>query len=692
MNRGDRTEHAAALLIIDSTDTGRRILHDILAPSGRKILQADSASAALQILSNEDVGLVIVNADTPARDGLRTAESIRRQAPKPTVGILVQIAAQAPDGDDLAYYQLGSIDTIGQPVVPAVLLARAEPMLLLYDRTADLLEIRDRLTSAEECAQAIFDTATDAIVIVSPAGVITAINRAAETMFGYGSDEVADTDCSTIVADAAEDAAVFSADGPALTLDVQHEATGQRRDGSSFPMALTITSVDPRICEGFRITLRDLTETKKVEERLRKLAQHDYLTGAANLTTLEDRTEQALTEAYQSGRNGALLCLDLDRFKAVNDKFGHRVGDLLLQAVSQRLEAIVGDEWLLARLFGDEFAVLVTALSDDTPISNLADRIIETLRSPFDLEDNTIEISASVGIATFGNQSESATDVAQRADRAMLAAKRLGGDQFAHPDDIDEQRAPSFVEEVMQGLRYDEFVLHYQPIVALRDNSTIAVEALLRWNRGGGGLTTPKSFLRAAQDSGLMLPIGHWMIEQALKHAARMAPEPSPPGVSINLSFPELTDRGLAAFVAKTLYTTGVDPSRVCFEVPESVFFSHRAAAQWQIRTLHALGVRVALDQFGLNVGSLSTLTDVTCDTIKLARSLIVALDAESSQSRAVVMSITKLAHEYGRTVTANGVERKAQCEWLKILDCDSAQGLYFAEPKAADSPGSWMW
>ena len=680
-----------SILIVDDVAANRLALRLLLRGPGRRILEAVSGTHALRILLAQDVSVILLDIEMPDMDGFETADLIRGSSRLQHVPIIFQ-SAYGSNSRVIKGYGLGAVDFIQKPIVAEILQFRVDTFLSLQRKSLELERTSARLARSEARSRSILETATDGIITVDQGGIVEMFNPAAARMFGYTAAEIVGDTADAILIDPDSSDPIFGDDSTFLLVGVTREALGRHRDGTTFPLGISVSTAESDGEFFFSATMRDLTEAKKVEERLTRMAQYDYLTGLANRVTLEDRLQQALLRKQQYDGNGALLYLDLDRFKSVNDQYGHRIGDLLLQSASRRLEGVLRATGLLARLGGDEFCALVNHFDDDEAITVIAERVVKALRTPFELEEHVIEISASVGIAVFRPGEDSSADVTLRADRAMYAAKRLGGDQFAHPDESGGRAAPTFVEEVTQALRTDAFVLHYQPIVSLEDHYTVGLEALLRWNRAGVGLTTPKSFMRAAEASGMILPIGHWMIEHALHHASLMAPEPKPPNISINLSLPELSDPGLAAFVAKSLRASGINPARVCFEISESAFFTDWAEAQDQSRRLRALGVKIAIDQFGLNHGSLSALTEISCDVIKLDRSLIVSLDSASSQPHAVVASIVNVSHEFGKTVIANGVERQAQCDLLRALGCDQAQGLLFAEPKSAHAPGHWLW
>lgn len=685
-----------SILIVDDVAANRLALRLLVRGPGRRILEADSGTDALRILLAEEISLILLDIEMPDMDGFETADLIRGSSRLKEVPIIFQ-SAHGSNSRVIQGYGLGAVDFIQKPIVPEILQARVDVFLSLQRKTRELQRASAQLAVAEARSRSIVETATDGIVTFDQRGIVDMFNPAAERMFGYSANDIVGGGIESIVM-LPEGMSLFGPDGKLCDPDdpqggvASDEARGRRSDGSSFPLGISVSSVDSAGDHFFSAILRDLTEVKRDQEQLTRLARYDFLTGLANRVTFEDQLKRAMAHARRYDGNGALLYLDLDRFKSINDLYGHRIGDLLLQDASKRLAGCLRETDVLARLGGDEFCIVVDHLTDEESVTTIAKRIVDCLHQPFQLDDLLVEVSVSVGIALFTSDEDTPTEVLMRADRAMYAAKRLGGDQFAFPDQDESPSSPTFVEEVMQALRSDGFVLHYQPVVALDDMRTVDVEALIRWNRSGHGLLTPKSFLRAIEASGMIIPVGRWMIDMAIRHAAAMAPHPVPPGISVNLSLRELTDQSLIGFLEQKLALSGIDPDRICFEISESAFFNDWTEAKHQTARLQELGVRVALDGFGLNHGSLSALTEIPCDLIKLDRSLIVSIDSDSRRRRSVVESIVSVAHDFGKAVAAGGVEREAQADALIDMGCDLAQGLYFAEPAAPDVLGAWMW
>ena len=670
---GDR-HTPVAILVVDDVEANRLALRQLLQADDREIIEASSGTEALRILLLREVALILLDIEMQEMDGFETADLIRGSARFQHIPIIFQ-SAHATDNRVVRGYGLGAVDFIQKPIIPEILQARVEVFLTLERRTSELRRTHEQLTYSESRSRAILETATDGIITVDQNGCIEMFNAAAERMFGYDEEEIAGTLASTIVAIEGSDEPVFGLGASAQIVGSTSEVRGHRRDGSTFPVGISVSRVDAADEHFYSATLRDLTEMKKVEQRLTRLAQSDYLTGLANRITFEDRMQQCLAQSRRSDYRCALLYMDLDGFKGINDGSGHGVGDLLLQEVSHRLEELIRESDVVARLGGDEFCILVDHLSQHESVGLIGERIVSAMREPFVLDGVTLEISASVGIALFRPGQDTVTDVTLRADTAMYKAKRLGGDRLVMSGDGESASMP-FAEEVRESVEANNFELDYESIVSISDGSIVCKEALLRWNRPGVGFTLPKTFLRAAEASGTMAVIGQWVIRTALAHAAAMSQRGDNISVSINLSLPELIEPGLTSFVSESVAEAGVDPGRICFEIAGQALMSVSSRVADTVAALQAQGSRIALDEFGLGYSSLSLLTDFPCDIVKLDRSLVVALESPSPRPRTVIRSIVELAHAFDRQVIAIGVETESQFAAISALGCDMAQGL----------------
>jgi len=429
----------------------------------------------------------------------------------------------------------------------------------------------------------------------------------------------------------------------------------------------------------------DLTERKALEERLHYQAFHDPLTDLPNRQLFMDRLGQALRRTRRRHKPIAVLFMDLDGFKVVNDSLGHEVGDILLTLVAQRLRRCLRPEDTLARFGGDEFAVLIEALDDPAQAVQVAERITEELRRPFIMEGRELYVLASIGISLGGARTHDTDDLLREADTAMYRAKDTGGD-FRVFNPAMYERAFSRLEvenDLRRAIEEEEFVVHYQPIVDLQTGELWGLEALVRWDHPERGLLEPSQFVPVAEQSGLVIPMGEQILREACFRAKEWQEESSriPPLVmSVNLSASQLSRLDLADTVEGVLGETGLEGNRLTLDVTETVYVKVLAGNTAMLDRLRVLGVRFSIDDFGTGYSSLSYLKRLPADAIKIDQSFVKGL-GEDVDDTAVVRMIIELAHTLRLEIIAEGVETEEQATLLKEMGCDFAQGYHFSKP-----------
>ncbi|MCJ2034910.1 putative bifunctional diguanylate cyclase/phosphodiesterase [Methylobacterium sp. J-068] len=434
---------------------------------------------------------------------------------------------------------------------------------------------------------------------------------------------------------------------------------------------------------GFRGVGSDISETRQSEARIAYLASYDSLTGLANRARFHDAASQACARAVLSGRSYALLYLDLDGFKFVNDTFGHALGDVLLTRVAQRLTGAVPPDALVSRLGGDEFAILLACEDVDDTVS-LGERLIETLSAPYTLDGVQVEIGASVGFARAPSDAQTPQGLLGKADLALYRAKATGRGKvsvFAPELEASVRLRRDLEADLKRAVAQGEFTLHYQPLIGLVDGRVRSFEALLRWTRHPGGPVSPAEFVPVAEASGLITEIGRWVLRQACQEAARW---PDDIRLAVNISPIQFRSTDLLADVTDALDASGLAPHRLEIEVTESVFFEMNATTIANLNGLRALGIRVALDDFGTGYSSLSYLIRFPVDKIKIDRSFIKEMGSRP-ECLAIIEAILTLARKLSITVTAEGVETAEQAMMLKASRCDDIQGFLFSPARPAD-------
>jgi diguanylate cyclase (GGDEF)-like protein/PAS domain S-box-containing protein len=434
--------------------------------------------------------------------------------------------------------------------------------------------------------------------------------------------------------------------------------------------------------------LADALERQAVEDRIRHRALHDPLTGLPNRTLFLDRLEHALARLERRGALAAILFLDLDRFKLINDTLGHQVGDELLAAAAPRIRQAVRLSDTVARFGGDEFGILVEDIGDERAAIEMAERIASVFTRPFLLAGSERFVTTSIGIA-LARGGELPDDLIRDADAAMYRAKERGSARYELFDEAMRDRALARLRvenDLRRAVERSELRLDYQPVVSLPDRAMVGVEALVRWDHPERGPIEPGEFISVAEDAGLIEPIGRWVLERACRDAVRWQrswPDGAPLGVSVNLSAVQFAKRTLPEAVAGILRATGLEPGSLSLEITEGVILRDVQAVTEALRELNASGARLVLDDFGTGYSSLAYLTRLPIDTLKVDRSFVDGLGTDV-RGTALTGAVVAMSRALSLSVVAKGVETEAQVQELTRLGYDRAQGFYFSRPVAA--------
>jgi diguanylate cyclase (GGDEF)-like protein len=432
---------------------------------------------------------------------------------------------------------------------------------------------------------------------------------------------------------------------------------------------------------GWLSTHEDMTEYRRIEARVTHMAHHDVLTELPNRILLRERLERAL-EGVHKGKSLAVLCLDLDRFKDINDTLGHSVGDALLKAVGERLTACVGDGDTVARFGGDEFSIVQTAGEQPIAATALATRIIEAISGSFDLDGHQVGIGTTIGIAVAPGDGTDADQLLKNADLALYRAKSEGRGvyRFFEPDmDADMQARRQLQLDLRKALVNGEFELHYQPLVNLERDEICGFESLLRWHHPDRGMVSPAEFIPLAEETGLIVPIGEWALREACFAAAKW---PQGIKIAINLSACQFKSRQLVETVFSALALSGLPAQRLELEITESVLLQNNATTLDMLHQMRALGVRIALDDFGTGYSSLSYLRSFPFDKIKIDRCFVSDLSEAGEDALAILRAVAGLGASLGIATTAEGVETQEQLARVREEGCTEMQGYLFSPPR----------
>jgi diguanylate cyclase (GGDEF)-like protein/PAS domain S-box-containing protein len=557
----------------------------------------------------------------------------------------------------------------------------------------DALEAAAQLREREERTRAILESAAEGIITLDGEGVIVEFNAAAERIFGYDSTEAIGMSGPDLVAEDRR-AGLRRAfeerlrEDPGRPAGFREETLARRKDGTLVPVEVTVAPVPTSHGTLYTAVVHDISERRAFELELEHQATHDALTGLPNRALLMAELEAALARAGRHRRSVGVLFVQLDRLKLVTDTLGHRAGDELVVETARRLGEVVGDAGTIARFGGDQFVVFCDELDDVSEAVEYATRILEVIDQPYRVGNEEAFLTASIGIAFAVLGLSTAETMISNADVAMFRAKERGARRFEIFDAemrawIDARRKLEIA--LRHGIDRGEFELFFQPIVALEDRRVVGFEALARWNHPVLGLLPPSEFIPVAEESGLIVPLGDLLLEQACRHLANWQRTHPDLFVSVNLAGPQLARAELVEDVQAVLGRVGAEPRGLHLEITETVLLRDLEAAVRRLQGLHEAGVRLCLDDFGTGYSSLTYLSRFPIDILKVDRSFVARLGS-ATRDASMVTLIVGMAHSLQLGVIAEGVETETHVHALVDLACPMAQGYLFAKPMPAAS------
>jgi len=549
------------------------------------------------------------------------------------------------------------------------------------------------LTESEARLRAIVATAMDAVVQIDAQGIVTGWNVQAESIFGWSVGEAIGQPLHQMIIPAQyREAHIqglqhFHASGQGPFLNKRLEITALHRDGREFPVELTISPAHWHDQIEFCAFVRDITERKQSEQFILHLATHDALTGLPNRHLLNDRIQQALVQVQRENSLAAVLFIDLDQFKTINDSLGHDVGDLLLKEVAQRLVSNLRSRDTVARSGGDEFVVVLPDIRDAQEVATVAQKLLGALIVPYQISEKVLRTSASIGAALFPEDGENAETLLKNSDLAMYYAKEAGRNNcqfFTQKMNLAVAEKHALGTDLHQALVRDELFLNFQPIGDVRSSKLAGMEVLVRWQHPRLGLIPPLKFIPLAEEIGLIVPIGEWVLKAACMQLQAWRQQGYDiPRLAINLSVKQFRQRTLVETIAQILAETGVEARCLALEITESLLMENTDELADTLRKLSAMGLEISIDDFGTGYSSLNYLKRFPINSLKIDRSFVmdIATDADDT---AIVTAIIALAHSLQMKVIAEGVENGQQLAFLRQQGCDQYQGYDFSEPLSA--------
>ncbi len=681
-----RTRSIKVLLLVEDNPGDARLLREMFNEEGSQATEMTYAQCmkdAEKCLAERIVDIILLDLGLPDAEGVTAVRRVRAAAPRVPLVVLTgrddeTLAAQALQEGAQDYLIKGQIDS------------RSLLRALRYAIERKTME--EALFVEKERAQVTLNSIGDAVVCTDILGNITFLNFVAEKMTGWSWQEAAGRPMAEVfkIQDAAsrEPAAnpMDMAMGLDRTVHLPANCILVRRDGFETPIEDSVAPIHNREgkATGAVIVFRDVSTARAMAAQMTHSAQHDFLTGLPNRMLLNDRVNQAIVLAPRHSKKVAVLFLDLDGFKHINDSLGHPTGDKLLQSIAQRLVSCVRSSDTVSRQGGDEFVVLLSEMeqSEDAAISAL--RILQAVAEAHTIDQHDLHVTTSIGVSVFPDDGKDAETLIKNADTAMYQAKENGRQsyQFFRPAmNVRAVERQSIEENLRRAVERREFTLHYQPKIRLRTGEITGAEALLRWTHPVRGPVSPAQFIPVAEDCGLILPIGQWVLREACKQAQAWVHAGLALGtMAVNISSMEFRDDNFLESVFAVLRETGLDPKLLELELTESVLMKRAESAATVLKTLRARGVQIAVDDFGTGYSSLSYLRKFPIDALKIDQSFVRQITAAPDDTT-IVTAVISMGRSLKLRVVAEGVETREELAFLQAHLCDEAQGYYFSRP-----------
>jgi diguanylate cyclase (GGDEF)-like protein/PAS domain S-box-containing protein len=713
MHRDLSEQHTKGeVLIVEDTPASLKLLSDLLTEAGYYVRQAPNGELALWTAQSRPPELILLDIRMPGIDGFEVCRRLKATPELSQVPVIF-LSAQHDTDDKVRGFELGAVDFIAKPFQAEEILARTDAHVKLgraqkalaseralleervAERTAELAkEVEQRRANEEflRLASQVFEATQDAIVVTDREGHIVATNPAFTQISGYTAAEVLGQGVGLLHAGDA-DASSFGAmvQSVVATGHWSGEILARRKNGDTYPGLLSASVVrdeDGSVINHVAVFM-DITERKAEQHLIDFLSNHDALTGLPNRMLARQRFTHTLAAARREGRCVAVMCLDLDRFKSINDSYGHDMGDKALQVVARYLSETVREDDIVTRQGGDEFQVIV---ADDTQLTAtiaLAQKILAGLRKELVIDGQQITVTSSIGIAVSLTDGESFDELVRNADTALFRAKEIGRDNYAFfTERMDaEIRDKLAIQGQLRGaIARDEFEVHYQPQVCLKTGAMVGAEALLRWDSAVLGKVPPNRFIPLAEEYGLVNSIGEWVLESVCAQMKVWHDQGlGEIKVAVNLAAGQFANDATVPYVESTLRKFGVSPEYLGLEITEGTVMGDPNKAVAALRRLKDIGVGISLDDFGTGYSSLSYLKRFPIDVLKIDKSFVDDVTTNSADA-AIALSVISLAHNLNMRVIAEGVETREQVQFLAERGCDEMQGYYFSRPVNAES------
>lgn len=676
------------ILLIEDHKPDAVLLRELLMEDTRGsfyLVHAQRLEEGVALLKHEHFDVVLLDLSLPDAFGHDTFWRLHQQAPNLPIIVLTGI-----DDEDLAIKlaQAGAQDYLVKSDLNNGLLHRSIHYAIERKRVEEKLRL----------AATVFESTLEGILITDAKTNIINVNQALCSITGYNTEEFIGSTPNLMKSE--RHSHVFFRqlwDILNKTGQWRGEIWNRRKNGETFPAWVNISAVPDSVTTNtshYVAVFTEITELKLSEERLNYLAHHDPLTGLPNRLLFHDRLEQAVLQAQRSKHMIAVMFLDLDRFKAINDTLGHVIGDELLVAVAERLRHCARETDTVARLGGDEFAVIITRIIHEEDVEQVAQKIIQTLSSVYSVGGYEVFITASIGINLYPGIDNDRMKLLENADVAMYHAKQFGRNNYKfYSTDMNAVAFERLMLEtnLRRALERQEFRLYYQPQIDMQSGIVNGVEALIRWQHPELGLVSPLEFIPLLEETGLILPVGEWVIRTACKQIREWLDAGFPSLImAVNLSGRQFRQPNLIEMIKQALHEFNIPPAQLELELTESVMMDNLEETAETLKKLKLLGLKIAIDDFGTGVSSLGYLKHFPVDTLKISHDFVLNLPADSADA-SIASAVISLARNMQLSSVAEGVENQRQMDFLRDQDCERMQGFLFSRPIPAEQMTSLL-
>jgi diguanylate cyclase (GGDEF)-like protein/PAS domain S-box-containing protein len=699
------------ILLVDDRPENLVALEAIIEHEDYNLIKAFSGEEALKYVLKYDFAAILLDVQMPGIDGFGTAKIIKAREKTKNIPILFITANNMDSEHIFTGYSIGAIDYILKPFDPAILKAKVEAFIEIYKLNQQLIQqtnivtekttelgkayeelskITSELRVSEAIANVISETSIDTMIVIDENGFILKVNPSVKKMFHYNEMEILSKNISMLFA--GEDSKIYIRNilesiknlNNILGYDNLKEVIATRRDGTSFSAEIQIGKryVQDRCLVAF--TIREMSNQKHYQEKISHMAYYDSLTDLPNRRSFNNQLILMLDNAKQSNQPLAIMYIDMDRFKYINDSLGHIIGDRVLQEIAERASGCVREEDFVARVGGDEFNILLENTDRESALV-ITERLLEVYKKPFYIDTNELFVTACIGICIFPYDGDEAQVLMRNADAALFRAKEQGKNRykvFHSGMNIQSYRTFIMQNDLRKAIEREELTLVYQPRIDIESGEIKGTEALLRWNHQSWGTILPLEFIPLAEETGQIIEIGDWVLKSACKqNKAWQEAGFAPISISVNFSAQQFLQKDLVDNIKSILSETGMNPKLLEIEITELIILGNEVIITQTLTQLRKIGISISIDNFGTGYSSLSYLKHLPVNTLKIDRSFIQDLSNDFPNTTSLLSTIISLAHSLKMSVVAKGVETEEQLAILKRYKCQEAQGYLYSPP-----------